>query len=105
MFLAMVGVRYQLPLDGAPVAEGEAIRAAEEDRRPHAGDAHRLLLLLAAVAVGVAVGGEDRRVRQRRPGGEEAAGQRALPLRVQPLDGVPALPNRHLRTRILSSYS
>jgi hypothetical protein len=39
-------------------------------------------------------------VRQRRPGGEEAPGQRALPLCVQPIDGVSSLPNRLLREHV-----
>lgn len=94
---------FCLPLDGSPVVEGEGVGAAEEDRRSHAGDAYRLLplLLVATVAVAAAAHGEGRCVRQRRPGGEEAAGQGALPLRVQPLDGVPSLPNRHLRVHFI----
>lgn len=90
-----------LPLDCAPISERKGLRPAEEDRRAHARDAHRLLLPMAtAVAVAVAAAaaagaGERRRVGQRRPGGEEAAGQQRG-LRVQPLDGVHPLPDGHL---------
>lgn len=97
-----------LPLDGTPVAEGEGLRSAEEDRRPHAGDTDRLLPLLlkagaVAVAVAVVAAGEGRPLGQGRPGGEEAAGQRAL--RVQPLDGVPSLPDRHLKNSVERAHN
>lgn len=95
---------HRLPLDGAPVAEGERLGPAEEHGGPDAGDAHRPLPLLpsdaaCSVAVAVAGGGdgEGRALGQGSGGtrGEEAA-RAQVALRVQPLHGVPSLPDGHL---------
>lgn len=91
-----------LPSDGRPVVEREGTEMAEEDGRADASDADELVgdgAGAVSVAVAVAIEGLEEKVgaapSESSPAGEVAAGKEWV-LRVEPVDCLNVLRNRHL---------